>query len=215
MMFSNRDEAGRRLAEALRESPLRDPVVLAIPRGGVVVGAALAQELGAELDVVLSRKLRDPHQPELAMGAVGEDGVVHRVRDEWADETTVERERVRQLEEIGRRKEVFRAVRPPAKLEGRSVIVVDDGIATGSTMIAALATARARGPHELIAATPVGSPDRLEEVSRLCDRVVCLHVSRRFFAVGLFYEDFREVSEERAAELLREAWRGRTAEGPA
>lgn len=207
-MFKDREDAGRRLAEELRSVALRDPLVLAIPRGGVVVGAELAKGLGADLDVVLSRKLRAPEQPELALGAVSESGEVYLTRHAAAlthdGDGVIEEERRRQLAEIERLRKVFRAVREREPAAGRSVIITDDGIATGSTMIAALQTVRAQGPHELIAAVPVAPPDRLKVVRELCDRLVCLASPESFWAVGQYYEDFEEVSDSRAAELLRE-----------
>jgi predicted phosphoribosyltransferase len=139
--------------------------VLAIPRGGVVTGAVLAHELGADLDVVLSRKLRAPEQPELAIGAISEDGQIYlnHYAQEFLDvmEEYLAEERRYQLAEIARRKKLFRAVRPQASLAGRSVIVTDDGIATGSTMIAALQAVKTQKPREVIVAVPVASPDRL------------------------------------------------------
>src|SRR5207249_12026685 len=132
--------------------PLRDPLVLGIPRGGVVLGAVLAKELPAELDVVLSRKLRAPGSPELALGAVAESGEVYLNPEveRWLEPGSdhLERERLLQTAEVARRKELFRAVRPAAGIAGRSVMVTDDGIATGATMIAALHVARAQGAHE-------------------------------------------------------------------
>jgi predicted phosphoribosyltransferase/dienelactone hydrolase len=207
-MFRDREDAALRLAAKLKGRELHDPLVLAIPRGGVVTGAVLARELGAELDVVLSRKLRAPEQPELALGAVMEDGQVclnHHARpflDELKDYLAAERRH--QLGEIARRKKLFRAVRPAAAVAGRSVIVTDDGIATGSTMIAALQTVKAQGAREVIVAVPVGSPDRLEEVRHWCDDVVCLLCPEDFRAIGQFYEDFSQVEDGQAAELLRQ-----------
>ena len=206
-MFRNRAEAAHLLAQRLQGQELQDPLVLAIPRGGVVTGAVLARELGAELDVVLARKLRAPGQPELAVGAVAEEGQVHlnQAIEEHLGltEEYVARERAHQLNEIARRKELFRAVRPPAPLAGRSVIVTDDGIATGATMSAALQVARAQKPHELIVAVPVASPDRLEEIRRRCDEVICLLAPRSFWAIGQFYKDFSPVEDAEALELLR------------
>jgi putative phosphoribosyl transferase len=208
-MFHNREDAARRLAEKLTGRELYDPVVLAIPRGGVVTGAVLAGELGAELDVVLSRKLRAPDQPELAIGAITEDGQVY--LNHYAElvpdltEEYLADERRHQLAEIARRKKLFRAVRPQAPLAGRSVIVTDDGIATGATMIAALQTVKAQKPRELIVAVPVASPDRLEEVRRWCDDVVCLLAPEQFWAIGQFYEDFTQVEDEEVVALLRQA----------
>lgn len=213
-MFRNREEAARLLARRFDGRDLRDPLVLAIPRGGVVTGAVLAQELGAELDVVLSRKLRAPYQPELAIGAVGEDGRVYlnpMVRESLdLDEEYLAEETRYQLGEIERRKALFRAVRPQAAIAGRSVIVTDDGIATGATMIAALDSARANHPFELIVAAPIASPDRLREVRRHCDEVICLLAPRSFWAIGQFYADFTQVEDERAVEILRAATSART-----
>src|SRR4051794_20525460 len=172
-LFRNRADAGQQLGERLKNRKLRDPLVLGIPRGGVVVGLPLARELNAELDVVLARKLRAPLQPEYAIGAVSEDGEVilnpEARRVAGVSRDYLEQEKQYQLAEIERRTGLFREVRPAARVAGRSVIVTDDGIATGSTMIAALHSARAQGPHELIVAVPVAAPDRLEQVRRLCD----------------------------------------------
>ena len=207
-MFRNRGEAGRQLADCLRRRQLRNPLVLAIPRGGVAVGAVLAHELGAELDVVLSRKLRAPMQPELAIGAISEGGEVH--LNSHAEEALgispdyLSQERRHQLAEIGRRKELFRHVRPKAEVAGRSVIVTDDGIATGSTMIAALQSLRPQFPREVIVAVPVASPDRLHQVRRWCDDVVCLLAPDEFFAIGQFYKNFDPVEDEEVVRLLRE-----------
>ena len=206
-MFRNRAEAAHLLAQRLQGRELQDPLVLAIPRGGVVTGAVLARELGAELDVVLACKLRAPGQPELAVGAVAEEGQVHlnQAIEEHLGltEEYVARERAHQLSELARRQDLFRAVRPPAPLAGRSVIVTDDGIATGATMSAALQVARAQKPHELIVAVPVASPDRLEEIRRRCDEVICLLAPRSFWAIGQFYKDFSPVEDAEALELLR------------
>ncbi len=208
-MFRNREEAARLLARRFRGRELRDPLVLAIPRGGVVTGAVLARELGAELDVVLSRKLRAPFQPELALGAIGEDGRVYlnpSAREiSGVDDAYIVNESRHQLGEIVRRKALFRAVRLQATIEGRSVIVTDDGIATGATMIAALDLARAGHPFELIVAVPVASPDRLREVRRHCDEVICLLAPPSFWGIGQFYMDFTQVEDEQAVELLRAA----------
>lgn len=207
-MFHDREEGGRHLAARLKGRKLRDPLVLAIPRGGIITGAVLARELGAELDVVLSRKLRAPGQPELAVGAISEDGRVHlnhlarqvlALTDEY-----LEQEKTHQLTEIARRKKLFRTVRPPSPIAGRSVIVTDDGIATGSTMIAALQTVRLQKPLELIVAVPVAAPSRLEEVRRWCDDAVCVLTPEEFWAVGEFYEDFTQVEDEEVVERLRE-----------
>lgn len=206
--FRDREDAARRLAAKLKGRELHDPLVLAIPRGGVVIGAGLARELGAELDVVLSGKLRAPEQPELALGAVTEDGkvVLNRYARDLAGEIRdyLIAERRYQLKEIARRKQLFRAVRPMAAVADRSVIVTDDGIATGSTMIAALQSVRARGARGVIVAVPVASPERLEEIRRWCDDAVCLLTPEDFRAIGEFYQDFSQLEDGEVVELLRQ-----------
>jgi predicted phosphoribosyltransferase len=206
--FHSRDEAGRQLAERLQGRPFVNPLVLAVPRGGVAVGAALARNLGADLDVILARKLRAPQSPEVAIGAVAENGMVY--VNEYAAEVTgltadgLNRELRFQMNEIRRRAKLFRGVRPPASVTGRSVIVVDDGIATGATLIAALQATRAQNPTELIVAVPVGAPDRLPLVKRWCDEIVCLAAPEEFQAVGSFYQDFHQLDDEETVALLRD-----------
>lgn len=220
-VFRNREEAGRLLAAQLKGMELKDPLVLGVPRGGVVVGAALARELGAELDVVLSRKLRAPQQPELAIGAVAEDGSIY-LTDEarWIEDLSddyLSNERAYQMAEIERRRQLFRSVRPPARLEGRTVIVTDDGIATGSTIIAALEVIRAQHPHETIVAAPVAAPSRLEIIRPLCDKIVCLRSPEMFWGIGQFYADFTQIEDAQVVEILREfaeAARAREAVAP-
>jgi putative phosphoribosyl transferase len=208
-MFQDREEAARLLAEKLKDRKFHDPLVLAIPRGGVVTGAILARELGAELDVVLSRKLRAPWQRELAVGAIAEDGRVflsrHAAEIPGLTDEYLAEERKDELSEITRRRKLFRAVRPPASIHGRSVIVTDDGIATGSTMIAALGIIRAQGPWEVIIAVPVAPPQQLKELRRWGDEVICLLSPEEFMAISRFYERFPQVEDERVVELLREA----------
>jgi predicted phosphoribosyltransferase len=207
-MFRDREDAGRRLARRLKGRELHDPLVLAIPRGGVVTGAALARALGADLDVVLSRKLRAPAQPELAVGAVCEDGKVYVNRrvQEYLDlpPEYLEGERRHQFAEIARRKKLYRGVRPKAPVAGRSVIVSDDGIATGATMTAALQVVRAEGAREAIVAAPVASPDRLAQVRAWCDDIVCLLAPADFWAIGQFYQDFTQVEDAEVVAILRQ-----------
>ena len=208
LRFRDRADAGERLGERLKGRELRAPLVLAIPRGGVTTGLALARGLNAELDVVLARKLRAPFQPEYALGAIAEDGQVTLNPDAVATGTSekyMEEERRHQLGEIARRKKLFRATRPAAPIAGRSVIVTDDGIATGSTMIAALQSVRAQRPPELIMAVPVAPPERLERMRRLCDDVVCLLAPEDFSAVGQFYDEFDPVADTEVVRMLREA----------
>lgn len=207
--FRDRADAAAQLAAVLKERPLHDPLILGIPRGGVMIGAVLARELPGELDVVLARKLRAPYQPELAIGAIDEEG--HVFISPYAEEMVesseayLKEEIKRQKEEIERRIILIRSVRERAPIAGRSVIVTDDGIATGSTMIAGLQTARAAKPRELIVAVPVASPDRLQEVRRWCDDVVCLMTPTEFYAIGQFYDDFTQVEDEEVLKALRES----------
>lgn len=211
--FLDREQAGWMLVTRLRERGLpapsvARPLVLAIPRGGVEVGAVLAHGLAGDLDVVLARKLRAPHQPELALGAVSEGGEVYlnhfaaAMTD--AGEAWIEAERTRQMGEIARRREMYRAVRPQAPIAGRTVIVTDDGMATGATMIAALRTVWAAEPARLIVALPVAPADRLAAIEPLCDQLECLQQPRDFLAVGQFYRSFEEVTDDRVVELLRQ-----------
>jgi predicted phosphoribosyltransferase len=205
-MFRNREDAAHQLAQRLKHRGLRNPLVLAIPRGGVVMGAVLARELGADLDVVLARKLRAPGQPELAIGAICENGEAflnEYVKEDIAGmEEYLAEEYRQQLGEIARRKKLIRAVRPQAPVKGRSVIVTDDGIATGSTMLAALQVLQSKAPHEVIVAVPVVSVDRLPEIRRWCDRVVWLRAPSDFRAIGQFYEDFGQVEDEKVLAIL-------------
>jgi putative phosphoribosyl transferase len=208
MIYNDREDAGERLGERLAEWTYSDPLVLAIPRGGVVVGAAVANRLGAELEVVLSRKLRAPEQPELALGAVGEDGKIVLDPRHGADGIPgayLEGEAAREMEEIRRRVALFRGERAPPRVAGRSVIVVDDGVATGSTALAALRTVRAQGPKELILATPVMGSEHGLDFGAVCDRVVSLQTPDDFWAIGQFYRDFTQVEDREVVEILARA----------
>lgn len=209
MRFRDRADAGSQLAEKLAGVDLTDPVILGIPRGGVVIAAVIARALGADLDVVLSRKLPTPGQPELALGAVSEDGHVVINPDVAAmvhfEDDALDAIRRHEEAEIARRKRIFRGGSPRVPVEGRSVIVTDDGIATGATMIAALQELRTRNPKELILAVPVAATSRLAEVSRWADRTVCLYDTEDFYAVGQFYDDFRQVEDAEVVETLRGA----------
>lgn len=214
ILFTDREDAGRQLAEHLKGRHFTRPLVLAIPRGGIEVALPIAQALDAELDVVLSRKLRAPSQSELALGALSESGDVY-LNPQFIGltaglSTYLQEERARQAAEIERRVQLFRAVRPKASIAGRSVIVTDDGIATGATLIAALRTVRAQGPLRLIVAIPVAPAERVQDIRDMCDEVVCLHALEEFWAVGMHYERFAPVSDERVMEGLAEHLASRT-----
>jgi putative phosphoribosyl transferase len=205
-MFRNRVEAGRRLARALMPLADSDPVVLGLPRGGVPVAAEVARALGAPLDVAVVRKLGLPRQPELAMGAIGEDGA-RVLNDEVLRHSGVGPDVVDAVEQEERqmlehRVRAFRRGRPPVRLDARTVIVVDDGIATGATARAACEIARARGASRVVLAVPVGARDRLEQLRTVADEVVCLEIPDAFYAVGQAYGDFRQVSDDEVVALL-------------
>jgi putative phosphoribosyl transferase len=209
--FQNRADAGRKLARALLHLKHERPVVLALPRGGVPVGFQVAQELGAPLDVALVRKIGAPGQPELGLGAVvdGEDpqvvlnhDLVELVRP---SRRYLEDEEKRQLAEIERRRAVYRPGRAPIPLQGRTVIVVDDGIATGGTMKAVLQALANVGAKRVVLAVPVAPSDTLRELASLVDEVVCLMTPEPFYAVGSFYRDFAQTTDEEVIDLLGRA----------
>jgi len=209
MPFIDRADAGRRLATLLEHLPRSDVVVVGLPRGGVPVAFEVARALGAPLDVIVVRKLGVPFQPELGMGAIGEGGA--RVVDERvvvaagvsAEEfAAVE---VRERAELERRVRRFRGERPPVSLAGRTVVVVDDGIATGSTARAACQVARAQGAARVVLAVPVAPPASIATLRRDADEVVCLETPARFFAIGQFYKDFTQTSDDEVVALLERA----------
>lgn len=214
MPFRDRDDAGRRLGARLAALPLVDPVVLALPRGGVPVAEQVAAAIDAPLDVIVVRKLGVPFQPELAMGAVGEDSV--RVLDDdvvrAAGVTDEELAHVesRERAEVDRRARRYRAGAPPILLQGRTAIVVDDGMATGATARAACLVARAHGAAQVVMAVPVASGHAVARLREVSDAVVVLEQPEPFFAVGLWYERFDQTADDDVVSILAEARRRRT-----
>ena len=211
MLFTDRAEAGRLLAEALRPLAAERPVVLGLPRGGVPVAFEVAQELGAPLDVIVVRKLGVPYHPELGFGAIGEDGVrviseeiVRHAGVTEQDLATVERA---EQAELVRRARAFRADRPRVPLAGRTVILVDDGIATGATAEAACAVVRAQGAGRVVLAVPVAPPSAVDRLRTRADDVVCLSAPALFSAVGEWYRDFSQTPDEDVVALLARAAR--------
>ena len=209
--FRDRKEAGRLLGEALHSLHLPQSipaVVLGIPRGGVVVAKEAADILKASLDIVLSRKLGAPHNPELAIGAISEAGKVFLdqsiVSSTGADKKYIEEEAKRQSAEIVRRSKIFRKILLKTPLGQKAVIIVDDGLATGATMQASLWAARQEKPERLICACPVASREAVERITGYCDEVVCLRLPDFFGAVGQFYSDFGQTTDEEVAGILKE-----------
>ena len=204
--FADRVEAGKRLSLAFRDFVGKNAIVLAIPRGGVVVGYWIADKLSLPLDVIIPRKIGAPDNAELAIGAMTEDGSI--ILDErlvsylGVSQDYIQAESSRQKSEIGRRLKVYRGNEPYPNLKGRDVIVVDDGIATGSTMKAALASVKNKGARYVIVAIPVGPPSTIEELKQRADRVVCLYTPENFQAIGQFYVDFNQTTDEEVIELL-------------
>ncbi|MGZ5048619.1 MAG: phosphoribosyltransferase [Usitatibacter sp.] len=206
MYFDDRTDAARQLADALRKYRGQNPLVLAIPRGAVPMGAIVADALGGDLDVVLVRKLQAPSSGELAVGSVDESGwtyIAEYARDMGVDDDYLEEEKRVQLDVLKRRRALYTPWRHPLDPAGRVVIVIDDGLATGATMIAALHAARARKPAKLVCAVPVASRESLVRIGSLADEIVCLETPVGFQAVGQFYLAFDQVPDEAVERVLR------------
>jgi putative phosphoribosyl transferase len=205
MFFQDREDAGGRLGKLLRECDLEGAVVLGIPRGGVIVAAKVAEALGGELGVIVARKLRAPENPELAIGAVTADGssFVDRrsLRVLGIDARYVQAERTRQAAEAQRHEESFDGHRRPPVF-GRKVIIIDDGIATGATAVAALRAMRGAGASQVVLAAPVAAPERVNMLRQEADLVVCLIEDPELFAVGQYYMDFRPIEDDEVKAAL-------------
>ena len=206
-VFQHRRAAGRALLGELRGQALDRPIVLALPRGGVPVGFEVASGLGAPLDVFVVRKLGAPMQPELALGAIASGGVRVLNEDLLArmpelDPDTLDAIAATERRELERRERAYRGVRPYPDLAGRDVILVDDGIATGATMRAAIAGIRTLQPRRITVAVPVAPPEALADLERRADRVVCLLAPDAFQAVGQYYRDFGQTSDDEVSRLI-------------
>jgi predicted phosphoribosyltransferase len=204
-MFHDRNEAAILLAEQLKDYQGKNPLILAIPRGAVPMAKIIADQLDGEFDVVLVRKLRAPDYPELAIGSIDESGwtyIADHAASVGADSEYIEAERQQQMTTIKQRRAQYTPVRPPIDPAGRVVIVIDDGLATGATMISALHGLRSRKPARLICAIPVSPPETLRKIQPLADQVVCLDTPDNFRAVGQFYVNFPQVEDEEVIKVL-------------
>lgn len=212
MVFKDRSQAGKLLAKELLNYKGKDALVLALPRGGVPVGAEISRQLSAELDIVIPRKIGAPGDPELAIGAVSAHGMVilnedlvraFRVSDDYIAGAVAEVRR-----EIDRRMRLYRGNRPAPRIQGRTVILVDDGVATGYTMMAAIRGIREQGPGRLVVAVPVAPPDSVGNLERAADEFIALATPAPFFAVGQFYAAFEQVPDAEVREILETFWIG-------
>lgn len=207
-MFRDRTDAGKRLAELVASEGVTADVVLAIPRGGLPVGRAVADALGVPLDVVVAKKIGAPGNPELAVGAAASSGSVW-LNDDLVSRLGLDPERVRRdgeavAEEARTKAERYRGDEPAPDLDGRTVLLVDDGVATGATMIACVRLAREAGAERVVVAVPVGPPDAIADLEAEADQVLALRTPAQFGAVGRFYGSFQQVTDEEAIALLEE-----------
>ena len=206
--FANRVDAGKRLTSELKNNVGKNAIVLAIPRGGVVVGYEIAKALNLPLDVIIPRKIGAPDNPELAIGAMTQDGTIildqNLVSYIGVSKDYIKEESERQKKEIERRLKLYRGNEPYPKMQSKDVIIVDDGIATGSTMKAALASVKNRGAKTVTIAVPVGPPSTIKELKKQADKVVCPYTPEYFQAIGQFYVDFEQTTDEEVIQLLKQ-----------
>jgi len=210
-VYEDRRTAGRALVPELQRCDLPHPIILGLPRGGVPLAYEIAVALQAPLDTIVVRKLGVPSQPELAFGAIASGGV-RVINDDVVrslfslDDDLIEQVANREMRELRRREQAYRLERPYPELEGMDVVLVDDGLATGATMRAAAMAVRTKSPASIVVAVPVGSSSAVARVATVVDRVICLESPASFYAVGQFYADFRQTSDDEVRELLQAAW---------
>ncbi len=209
--FENRIEAGQRLGKVLSTMIKQYPLVLGIPRGGLVIAQAIVQVLRCDVDVILTHKIGAPLNPELAIGAVDEHKHVFwnepLIRQMDIDSGYLKSEQQRQIKELERRQRLLRAIYPKIELENRCVVITDDGVATGATAQVAFWSAREQHPKELIGAFPVGAMDTVQKLSPDADQMICLKVPRKFYSLSQFYLNFNQVSDQEVLELLKQEYK--------
>jgi len=208
MIFEDRTEAGKLLAEKLEKFRDEHPVILALPRGGLPIGYEISKALAAPLDIILVRKIGAPGSPELAIGAVVDGDEPELVLNErvvaiynFPDEY-LEEQKQKQLKEIERRRKLYLAGRSPINVEGKTAIIVDDGIATGSTALAAVHALKRKNPKRVVIAVPVAPADTMQKFEQEADEVICLHAPTQFFAIGAFYDNFDQLTDEDVINIL-------------
>ena len=210
-VFADRHAAGRALVPELQRCDLDDPIILGLPRGGVPLAYEISIALRAPLDTIVVRKLGVPSQPELAFGAIASGGV-RVINDDvlqsvfGLDDDTIEQVAGREMQELQRREQAYRLDRPYPELSGKDVVLVDDGLATGATMRAAAQAVKTKSPSSVVVAVPVGSASAVARVATIVDRVICLESPASFYAVGQFYSDFSQTSDDEVRDLLHKAW---------
>jgi predicted phosphoribosyltransferase len=204
-MFKDRYDAAIRLARKLEKYKNKNGIILAVPRGGVPIGHVVAKELGLPLEIILSKKIGHPFNSEYAIGSVSLHGVVLNPDVSDVSKEFVKKESEKILENLKEKFILFMNGRKPTDLKNKTVIIVDDGVATGSTIRATVHSVRNSKPKEVVVAVPVSPPETAYELSAIADSFICLHTPEDFYGVGQFYEDFSEVSDEEVIELLRDA----------
>ncbi|MGM0651162.1 MAG: phosphoribosyltransferase [Bacillota bacterium] len=212
MFFKDRGQAGEKLATLLEQYKGQQPLILAVPRGGVAVAKPVWEALGGELDLIITRKLGAPGQPELAIGAVSGDGFVMLNKDLTSQlnvtEDYIQEVAEQEKQEINRRLKLYRGSRPQPKINNRLVILIDDGIATGYTILAALRSLREKSPSRLVLAVPVGPPETFGKLEKEVDDLVYIKAPENFAAVGQFYRKFNQISDREVAEIMGKPWQG-------